>query len=239
MKIKKYRRLREDEIDYIVLSYTNGDKTSQIAEKVGCDPTTVINHLNKRGIDVWFKSRELPEYSEYIGEHKRRKLPPKEEILKRFIYDKDSGKLISKASLKPTNPTKRGYVECQFGRKNGRSYVYREHRLIFFLETGEQPEYIDHIDRNKSNNHISNLRVSNGSLNQGNKAKTIKEGTTSKYKGVSFSSERGKWVAAITMNSKLVRLGEFHLEDEAAKVYNNAAIKHFGDHACLNIIEED
>ncbi len=58
----------------------------------------------------------------------------------------------------------------------------------------------------------------------------------SKYKGVSWHCGLEKWRAVINVNLKRISLGCFVIEEQAAIAYNNAALKHHGDFAKLNII---
>jgi hypothetical protein len=58
--------------------------------------------------------------------------------------------------------------------------------------------------------------------------------TTSAYRGVSFSKADKKWRAAIKCNGKNINLGLFEKESAAAKAYNEAALKYFGDQAYQN-----
>lgn len=64
-------------------------------------------------------------------------------------------------------------------------------------------------------------------------------GTTSKYKGVHLNKRNNKWIASIRVKGKLHNLGTFSNEEEAAIVYNKAAIKYFGEHAYQNVIGAD
>lgn len=90
----------------------------------------------------------------------------------------------------------------------------------------------DHIDQNKLNNKRNNLRLCTGSQNLSNKGR-IKT-NTSGYKGVCSSGR--KWMAQITVNYKNIYLGTFPTKELAAFAYNEAAIKHFGEFASLNVI---
>jgi hypothetical protein len=95
-------------------------------------------------------------------------------------------------------------------------------------------ELVDHIDRNKLNCTRANLRIATKSQNAVNKTKD-RRNATSKYKGV--SKARNKWKASITVNGKTIYLGTLDSERAAAILYNEAAIKHFGDYAVLNEVD--
>jgi hypothetical protein len=63
--------------------------------------------------------------------------------------------------------------------------------------------------------------------------------TSSKFKGVSFSQTDKKWKAGIEVNGKGINLGHFKEEKDAARAYNAAAKKYFGDIAYQNPIDRD
>lgn len=114
------------------------------------------------------------------------------------------------------------------------------HRIIMGC-TYRDGKIIDHIDGNGLNNQKSNLRFCTCSENGMNRKPNING--TSKYKGVSLSTtkrENGKvycyWVAGIKLK-KYTWLGCFKNETDAAKAYNDAALKYFGEFANLNIID--
>lgn len=91
---------------------------------------------------------------------------------------------------------------------------------------------IDHIDHNGLNNQRANLRASTKTQNAQNSLKY--RGTSSQYKGVSWSRGRGKWVAYITVNTVRRSLGCHSDEMKAALAYDAAAREAFGVFACLN-----
>lgn len=99
------------------------------------------------------------------------------------------------------------------------------HRLVgdAFLENKDNKLSIDHIDRNKQNNNISNLRWATNEEQNRNQKK--REGCSSIYKGVSFYKTTNKWVSSITINKKRVSLGYFKTEEEAKGAYNNFIIE--------------
>lgn len=92
----------------------------------------------------------------------------------------------------------------------------------------------DHKDRNPFNNTRDNLRPCDYWQNNVNRAKS--EGCSSKYKGVYYRFDRKCWNATIRLYGRKKSLGVFHHEINAAKAYNEAALKHFGEFAVLNVI---
>ncbi len=79
---------------------------------------------------------------------------------------------------------------------------------------------VDHIDKNKSNNHVNNLRVISQRLNCSIKRK----GATSKYIGVSFDKRSGKWRASYRKGneSKQTHIGSYTHEIDAHHAYQQA-----------------
>lgn len=129
-----------------------------------------------------------------------------------------------------------GYRAIQI---NGK--IYQEHRLIFLYHHGYSPEFLDHIDGNPLNNSINNLREATNQENGMNRKKNKSingKPTSSIYKGVTRAKHAKKWTAQIQIDGKSKYLGSFISEIEAAKAYNRAAIKLFGEFAKLNLSEE-
>ena len=85
--------------------------------------------------------------------------------------------------------------------------LYLAHRLAWYIETGEQPEQIDHINGVKDDNRICNLRAATPNQNQHNKS--LNKNNTSGVKGVSWNKSKRKWEARVWLNGKGYRLGRF------------------------------
>ena len=91
---------------------------------------------------------------------------------------------------------------------------YKEHRLAFFIMTGEWPSCeVDHIDGNGCNNQWTNLRDVDGTTNRRNQRRMITN--TSGHTGVYWHVRKLKWEAKIGVNGEFVNLGYFDLIDDA------------------------
>lgn len=90
---------------------------------------------------------------------------------------------------------KNGYVVVGLNHKR-----YKAHRIVFLMEHGYVPPILDHIDGNRSNNKIENLRAATVSQNMQN-SKTYKS-NNSGIKGVSWEKDRNKWKVQIMLHGK-------------------------------------
>ena len=112
--------------------------------------------------------------------------------------------------------------------KEGDKILILMHREI--LKTPANKE-TDHIDGNGLNNQRHNLRAATRAQNQHNQRK---QKGTSKFKGVSRRRDCDRWQVQIRVDKRDIRLGLFSSETEAAKAYDTAAQKYFGEFAHLN-----
>jgi len=128
----------------------------------------------------------------------------------------DCGKVFSYRLgryLKPGTNT-HGYLKVVLC-KDGKTKTRKVHRLVAetFLEVDDDRSDVDHIDGNKINNNVDNLRWVSHSENQHNR-KTAK--------GYYSDKESNKWVAQIWVNSKKISLGYHYTEEQARQAYLNA-----------------
>ena len=101
----------------------------------------------------------------------------------------------------------------------------------FIMESLPENMIIDHKDGNGLNNRRSNLRFA--TLEQNGQNSKKKEGTSSKYKGVSWNKNFKKWVACYK-GKKTAYLGCFDIEEEAAKAYDIYVLKTLGPDSRTN-----
>jgi hypothetical protein len=100
------------------------------------------------------------------------------------------------------------------------------------LTNAPDDKQVDHINHNTLDNQKStNLRVCTHSENLQN-ARKHKISNTSPYKGVIIMGKKA--YAFIVVDKKKIRLGKFETPELAAVAYNKAAIKYFGEFACIN-----
>lgn len=90
---------------------------------------------------------------------------------------------------------------------------YYVHRIIYMMFYGYMPFEIDHIDRNKLNNRIENLRSVTKSENVANQK--IRIDNKSGIRGISWNNQNKKWLASKQQNNKRIYLGYFETVEQA------------------------
>jgi len=114
-----------------------------------------------------------------------------------------------------------GYEQVKVGYKN-----YRSHRVIFAMHHGYFPEQIDHIDGNRLNNRIENLRVANNVQNQHNVGLTHRN--KSGVKNVIW--DKNRWKVYMRINKKMTHIGGFTDLELAELVAIEARNKFHGEY---------
>ena len=152
----------------------------------------------------------------------------REYVLTLLAYDADTGvftwrnsKGRAKAGVRAGNTCRQGYRRIKL---DGRFYA--EHRLAWLVEHGEMPSgEVDHKDRVRDNNRISNLRVVSRKVNMENTGRHGRN--TSGFKGVSFCKASKKWRAFICHKRRVISLGYFSTPETAHAAYVTAREKFF------------
>lgn len=105
------------------------------------------------------------------------------------------------------------------------------HAYILRVEPGQR---VDHISGDSLDNRKQNLRLITASQNAQNARRPTFPGKTSRFKGVCWSRTEGRWRARITLNGASEDIGAFDDEEAAARAYDEAALRLFGEYARTN-----
>lgn len=150
------------------------------------------------------------------------------ELKKHFSYDKKKGIFIR---LLQKNQFKVGEIAGSIHHTNYiyigiNNKIYAAHRLAWLYEYGEFPKkFIDHINNNRSDNRIENLRLATKSEN--NRNASLRKDNKFGLKGVTLKD--GKFYSQITINGKKKYIGSFNTPQEAHNAYAIKAKEVFGE----------
>jgi len=111
------------------------------------------------------------------------------------------------------------------------------HRLVFLIVHGYLPPDVDHINGNRDDNRVENLRAASRSDNLKNARKRCDN--TSGVKGVHWDSQRGKWKAEIKVNGKKLFLGFADNPQDLTPVVCAARKQHHGAFANDGRLQSD
>jgi len=148
-------------------------------------------------------------------------------IIEGLLVDTEDEHLLSEYKWRPVRQRYTTYVQAHGPVVDGRETNLRLHRLIMSAPPGV---HVDHRNHNGLDNQRSNLRLASVSQNHGNTR--IRQGGTSRFKGV--YRDRGRWVAGIIEDGARRNLGRFLVEEDAARAYDAAARRIFGEFALTN-----
>lgn len=141
-----------------------------------------------------------------------------------FSYDALTGDLIRKTA--PTYKNKIGDIAGSICKASGYRIVkikgvgYPAHRLVWLLVYGKWPDHeIDHINGDKADNRLCNLRDVPHQVNVQN----LRASTSSSSSGILGVGPHGdRWRARILIEGKKISLGRFKTKEEARIAYINA-----------------
>jgi hypothetical protein len=146
----------------------------------------------------------------------------------RVLVDDEDFEFVSSLDLKLRGRGRLKYVIVRTGAHSMRG-------LSRILLDAPVDLLVDHINHDPLDNRRSNLRLCTSTQNLANARKPRRKASSSRFKGVNRHG-RG-WVARIQINRESIRLGYFGSELEAARAYDIAAVKFFGEFAFTNKVD--
>ena len=190
----------------------------------------IMNTINNSEVEVWKDVVGFEDYYEVSNTGKVRRKKGK------TVYKDGRIARFSQTVLKPS-VFKKGYLMVFLSVKSKKK-AKSVHRIVAeaFIPNPENKETVNHIDCDKTNNHVSNLEwmtnrentihgTENGLFMKAattrRKKKQIKKNGdwTSQYVGVSYDNKKGKWLAQITHNWKHIYIGYYNEEEDASEAY--------------------
>lgn len=136
------------------------------------------------------------------------------EMIARYEYR--GGRIYNKATgrLADSDRNSSGYRRVRWDRGSAGRLTLLAHRMVWMMHHGDIPDgmLVDHIDRDKLNNDIANLRLTTKSGNSQN----------AKFRGCFQESRSGKWRAEIKLDGKAHWLGLHETEQAARQAYLEA-----------------
>ena len=163
-----------------------------------------------------------------------------QDVRKHFVYHKH-GYLIRITNSSPRGPRLAGK---RFGTPHNKGYrqgsfmkqLCLEHRLVYLYHYGFIPSQIDHINGDKQDNRIENLRPATQSQNKCNMGPQANNQLG--IKGVKLDRQTQKYVATINVNRKCINLGYFAQLEDAIEARNAAVRKYQGEFGVLSKIPD-
>lgn len=148
-------------------------------------------------------------------------MTPDQTTIQKILEDRGGVLYWRKTGKKAGTLHHTGYIQVCVGGK-----LHNAHRLIFMLRHGWISEVIDHIDGDRSNNEIGNLR--NATWRQNLQNMKLRPSNKSGCKNVSWCATKQKWVVQLSINGRQTNLGRFDDLEFADLVATEARNKYHG-----------
>ena len=132
-----------------------------------------------------------------------------------YTYDPESGKIYGMKGKEITSLNR--YVIIT-GNKKFKGNLLGHHFAYYYVYGNVDFEMLDHINGNKTDNRICNLRISNKYKNQWNRFDEIK--------GYTWNKKKNKWQSTIKVQGKSIFLGLYETKEEARQSYLLAKSKY-------------
>jgi hypothetical protein len=131
-------------------------------------------------------------------------------IEKGYTYNPETGEVYNRFGSELKNK-KEDYLTISLI-KNKKQYQLFQHQFGWYFINKEIVDCIDHINKDRSDNRIINLRSITKQQNHFN----------SNAKGYSWDKNRNKWMGYIHIDNKKIHLGSYDTEEEASNAYQEA-----------------
>lgn len=139
-----------------------------------------------------------------------------------FRYKSTSGKAMS-GDVAGTTKSRKGYRSIRID-----GHSYRAHRLVWIMHYDEWPlVWVDHINGDRDDNRIDNLRLATPAQSSGNMVKKVSASKV--LKGASYRPQTGRWRSSIKIGGRNTHLGIFDTEQEAHEAYRDASLRIHGE----------
>jgi hypothetical protein len=154
-----------------------------------------------------------------------------DELRRYMTYDPETGVFVRTGLVKTSK--RAGSVVGRIDQKGYRVtmiryHYYLLHRVAWLFHYGQWPPAdIDHINGDRADNRISNLRLATRKENSRNRK--LHYTNTSGFRGVTWDRSKMRWKAKITVNGKSRTLGNYVDIADAAAAYEKAAAVHYGE----------
>lgn len=166
-------------------------------------------------------------------------LPSQTTLRNLFEYDPERGVLVWRPRAAASKTWNSRFAGKLAGGMDAQGYInigiggalHKAHRLVWVFINGAIPEglQVDHINRDRADNRIGNLRLATPGQNRQN-AK-LRDDNRTRLKGVDFNRKAGNWRARISCDGRTRHLGFFSTPEEAHTAYKRAADELHGDFA--------
>lgn len=155
-------------------------------------------------------------------------LPAREKLRALFTYSFIEGTLYTRGPTPRRAGSRRGvkgYIRVCVDYR-----AYPRHRLVWAYFYGDPgPFIVDHINNDRSDDRIENLRLATESDNRRNSRMYCTN--TSGFKGVTREKRTNRWKAYIYQHNRRIHLGMYTTKEEAAAAYAQAALRLHGEFA--------